>query len=358
MAATTELPPEILTDIFTRLPVTSIGKCRCLSKPWSSLLSTPQFIKSHLNRKPYHESLLLVSPSHSIHTITDARYADVSTKLELLGDWSEVVGSCNGLVLLVNDEEEKFLVNPVTLEQVEIGESPQALDRDESFRMYGFGYDSCSDDYKIVTLSYNDTFNEHEPDCVDTFVDVYSVKRGSWRRVDSSPYDHAVPEIWPGAFVNGAIHWLASSREPGFYSVIAAFDLADEAFRQLPAPIGVDVEKFVFNKLVVLGGCLCMFDGRVDFWVMKEYGLAESWTKFSISAHYDWDFVKPLCFVGSEDEVEDQDVVVLLTEGETLVAFHQKEGMLRDMVVDGGPATFIDAVTFVESLVSPAFNNT
>ncbi|KAL0414714.1 UNVERIFIED_CONTAM: F-box/kelch-repeat protein [Sesamum radiatum] len=347
-----DLPQEILIDIFSRLPPKSVGKCRCLAKLWRKLLSTPQFIKSHLTRKTHQEYLILITPSHSVHSISTIKDDAISRKLELPGDWTEVVGSCDGLVLLVNEDYEKFLVNPITLQQITVPNSPLALNRRESFSMHGFGYDSSSDDYKVVTLSYYNTDNEYEPDCVDTFVDVYSVKRGVWKRIDSSPYDHAVPELSPGAFVNGAIHWLASSREPGYPSVIAAFNLADEVFVEIPAPSGVDVQNFVFNKLVVLGGYLCMIDtrgnGPTDVWIMKEYGLVDSWTKFSIHGDHEWDVVKPLCLIGDEE-------VVLVTEGETLVVYNRTVGTLRDMVVDGAPAMAIDGGTFMESLVSPAF---
>lgn len=244
-----------------------------------------------------------------------------------------------------------FLVNPMTLEQVTIPDSPLALVKDESFSMHGFGYDRISNDYKVVTLSYYKTANEIDPDCEDTFVDVYSLKRDVWKRVDCSAYDHAVPEISAGAFVNGAIHWLASSRDPGYPSVIAAFNFVDEVFDEIPAPSCLDVTKFVFNRLVVLGGCLCMFDdrsnSRSDIWMMKEYGVGDSWTKLSIDADCDWDIVKPLCFIGDEE-------IVLLTEGETLIVYNLKEKILRDMLVDGVPATCIDGGVFVESLVSPS----
>ncbi|KAK4425840.1 F-box/kelch-repeat protein [Sesamum alatum] len=346
-----DLPREILIDIFSRLPPKSVGKCRCLAKIWRQQLSTPHFIKSHLTRKTRQENLILITPSHSIHSISTIKDDAISRKLELPGNWTEVVGSCDGMVLLVNEDHEKFLVNPITLQQVQLPNSPQALNRMESFSMHGFGYDSSSDDYKVVTLSYYDTDNEYEPDCVDTFVDVYSVKRGVWKRVNSSPYDHAVPEPSPGAFVNGAIHWLASSREPGYPSVIAAFNLVDEVFDEIPAPSSVDVQNFVFNKLVTLGDCLCLIDARgngpTNVWIMKEYGLKESWTKFSINGDYEWDIVKPLCLIGDEE-------VVLVTEGETLVVYNRTSGTLRDMVVDGGPASAIDGGTFLESLVSPA----
>ncbi|KAK4425817.1 hypothetical protein Salat_1775700 [Sesamum alatum] len=182
----------------------------------------------------------------------------------------------------MNKGFEKFLVNPITLQMVKVPKSPLALKRKKSFSMHGlgydscsddykksfsmhgFGYDSCSDDYKVVTLSYYDTHNEHRSDHVETFVDVYSVKMGVWKRVESSPYDHAVLQLspweWdhftrklsqqvmfnktlsPGAFVNGAIHWLAGSRKPSSPSVIAAFNLTNEVFDEIPVP---DAQMFV-----------------------------------------------------------------------------------------------------------------
>ncbi|PIN18020.1 hypothetical protein CDL12_09318 [Handroanthus impetiginosus] len=337
-----ELPQEILFDIFSRLPAKSVGKCRCLSKQWCALLSTPQFIKSHLNQKTHQENLILITQFEALHTIATIKDNAVSRKLELPSNWWEVVGSCDGLVLLINEEDEKILLNPITLQQVKVPDSPLALKGWESFSMDGFGYDRYTDDYKIVTLSY------YKPDCEDTFVDVYSVKKGVWKRVESSRYDHAVPDLLSGAFVNGAIHWLASGKESGQPSVIIAFNFANEVFDEIPAPN--DAGKFVFNILGVLGGRLCMIDTRSqDVWIMEEYGVKDSCTKFSIEVDDDLGISRPLCFIGEEE-------VVFVTEGDRLVVYNLKEGTLRVMVVDGASAKFVDGGAFVGSLVSPALN--
>ncbi|KAL2459247.1 F-box/kelch-repeat protein [Forsythia ovata] len=351
------IPQEIMVDILSRLPAKSLGQFRCVSKPWRFLLSDTQFISTHLNRHCHtEESLILISPNHSLHTITDINGDDhVSRKLmfqqQLSDTWTEVVGSCNGLVLLVNEEDDKFLLNPTTLNQVEVPDSPLALMKPGSFSMHGLGYNASSDDYKIVTLSYYDTDNEYEPDCADTFVDLYSVKTGVWKRLEPSPYDHAVPDLSPGAFVNGSIHWLASSTERGYPSVIAAFDLVDEKFKEIPAPSSLDEKGFVFNKLVVLSGRLCMIDTRnraqTDFWIMEEYGVEKSWVKFSVNSNNDWDTVKPLCFIRDHE-------VVLEIDEERLVVCNLKVGTLKDFVVDGVPAMFTDGGAFVESLISPS----
>ncbi|KAK4419994.1 F-box/kelch-repeat protein [Sesamum alatum] len=319
-----ELPQEILIEIFSRLPLKSVGKCRCLAKLWRKLLSTPHFIKSHLTHQTHQENLILNTPFDTIYsrsTIKGNTIWKTFPGLDLC-EWTAILGSCGGLVLMVLESFERFLVNPGTLQLIKVPKPPLGLKRKESFSMHGFGYDSSGDDYKVVTLSYYNAGNEHRSD--DTFVDVYSVKRGVWKRVDGSPYDHRVLQLSPGmserklsklymfrktfspgAFVNGAIHWLARSRKlVGSPSVIAAFNLADEVFDEIPAPSGVDVEMFVFNKVVVLGGCLCLVDtrenGPMDVWIMKE-----------------------------------------------------TEGSLRDMVINEPRAATIDGCTFMESLISP-----
>ncbi|KAL0414710.1 UNVERIFIED_CONTAM: F-box protein CPR1 [Sesamum radiatum] len=327
-----DLPQEILIEIFSWLPLKSVGKYRCLAKSWREQLSTPRFIKSHLTRKTHPENLLLFVPDGIIYSSSAIKDDAIWKTLPGLDqcEWTQVVGSCDGLVLMLLGDFEKFLVNPITLQMVKVPKSPLALKRKESFSMHGFGYDSSSDDY-----------------------------RGVWKRVDSSPYDHVVPPLphWamyektlcPGVFLNGAIHWLARSRKPGFPSVISAFNLAQEVFVEIPAPGGVDVQMFVLHKLAVLGGCLCLIDARekwrMDVWTMKEYGLRESWTKFSID--YEWDLVKPLCLIGDEE-------VVLVTQFHKLVVYNLREGTFRDMIVDGAPAVAMDGCAFMGSLVSPA----
>lgn len=118
-----------------------------------------------------------------------------------------------------------------------------------SFSLHGFGYDSVNDDYKIVTLSYFDTDNEHEPDFVDTFIDIYSAKMGSWKRLSPSPYDHAVPCNDSGTFLNGALHLLGSSCAYVNDSVISAFNLASEVFEELPPPATLHKDNFWLTSL-------------------------------------------------------------------------------------------------------------
>uniref|UniRef100_A0A803LB17 F-box associated beta-propeller type 1 domain-containing protein n=1 Tax=Chenopodium quinoa TaxID=63459 RepID=A0A803LB17_CHEQI len=102
-----------------------------------------------------------------------------------------------------------LLVNPTTREMKELLSSRYAIDPYASFTMYGLGYDSVTDNYKIVMLSYYDTDNEHEPYCTEMFINVYSVRNDTWKRAESSQYDHGIPD---GFCVRGTFMERALSR--------------------------------------------------------------------------------------------------------------------------------------------------
>ncbi|KAL3617223.1 hypothetical protein CASFOL_038970 [Castilleja foliolosa] len=186
------------------------------------------------------------------------------------------------------------------------------------------------------------------PPCL---VYVYYVKRGVWKKIEWSSRHYGLPANYCGVFLNGAIHWLVLRGED--CAVIVALDLDDDVFFEIPAPSVADMNDFFFGSLSVLGGCLCVVADTpsnsegTDVWVMKDYGAAESWWKFTVSGYDFVDlFFKPLCFVGDCEEE-----VVLLVEGPPrLIVYNVNEGTLRDMVVvDRVQGTFVDGGTFVES---------
>ncbi|KAL3648735.1 hypothetical protein CASFOL_005138 [Castilleja foliolosa] len=355
------LPEEIMTDVFSRLPTKSIGKCRCLSNKWLDLLSTKQFIKSHLARAKQ-ENLILTTPKYtvrSVDTINGYDRGTVSRDLKLLAvpsRWIKVLGSCDGLLLLKNSACELFIVNPITLEQARIPHSPKAFDYDEVETIYGFGYDRVRDDYNVVKVRYEYNLNAMKD--LETLIDiyVYSAKRGFWEKIENPSWDCMYP-VFPcraGTYVNGAYHWLGARRRDLDCNVIAAFDFDNEVFSEIPPPSGVDRKDLLSVTLGVLEGCLCVIGDvnnrqGMDVWIMKEYGVADSWSKFTVDGYFSGDLFKPLCFVGDREEGE----VVLVVKGPRLVAYNMKERTLRDLVVDGIPGEFVDGCTFMESLVSP-----
>ncbi|KAL3825865.1 hypothetical protein ACJIZ3_021894 [Penstemon smallii] len=316
---------------------TSVGKFRCLSKSWRTLLSTTQFIKSHLSRKP----------QQKIHSYAQAFTCSFNPQM-MVDRFTEMWGSCNGLVLLETGSLGMSVFNPTTLQQLYVPDSPLARNKNEFGTVYGFGYDSSSDEYKIVKLScYKGPDDGYY---LVTYVDVYSLERGVWNRVISSPNGHVHYNFLPGAFVNNAIHWLNVSKESGA-STIAAFDLANEVFYDVCGPTDVKKELLYLCDLVVLDGRLCIGEMLIEnivFWMMKEYDSVESWTTFSIRYENVNCFceIKPLCLFGNEDEK-----LLVSSEAEDLAVCNLKERTCERMDTDG--LEFVSGESLVESLVSP-----
>jgi F-box interacting protein len=154
----------------------------------------------------------------------------------------------------------------------------------------GFGFDAKTNDYKVVrvvSLEVDPNILKERPK-----VEVYSLSTGEWRIITT-----ALPPICtlnliegrePQAFVNGAIHWIAFRGTGGVKldPFVLVFDLGDEVFaRYRCRNFRIITLKNVGMICAHMGIQLPMFqtefvDSRhLDIWVMKEYGVASSWTK-------------------------------------------------------------------------------
>ncbi|KAK1432591.1 hypothetical protein QVD17_09488 [Tagetes erecta] len=358
-STSTNLPPEITETILRHLPPKSLGQFKSVSKTWHSLISNPQFIKTHLHQINT-TKLILVSDTKSLYSLNTndippyLNNNDVSiTAKELTFPshqpirWEEIIGSSNGLVLAKDEIDSIYITNPTTREIVNVPRSPFALPDRESFVMYGFGYDLSSDDYKVISISFWDTDNEHNPDCTDMFVNVFSLRNNSWNKLKNSPYDHAVGHLISGVFVNQSVHWLTSTPNNNYSSVIVAFSLEDEEFNEIELPGLVANDKAVFSELVVVGGKLGLFGRHVgnDLWVMEEYGVGESWRRVCMDG-VEIDPAKPVCLV----EGSDGDIV--FGDEDEVFVYNVDEKRRRNVRIEGGVSGFGVGGVYVESIES------
>ena len=81
---------------------------------------------------------------------------------------------------------------------------------------------------------------------------------------------------------SGVLHWVMPPRiELGMRNRIVGFDLGIEEFVEVPQP------KCAYRNYLldvgVLEGCMCAICNydqvSVEVWVMKEFGVKESWTR-------------------------------------------------------------------------------
>ncbi|CAL9018077.1 unnamed protein product [Prunus brigantina] len=154
----------------------------------------------------------------------------VATKLdyvfsELPNNWAFLVFHSNGLLLLCQLYYwDLYLVNP----------------------QQDVGFDHSSGDYKVIMLSYLEG---------GIMFSVCTLKIGSWRMIQTR-YPYKCDLMRHGILLNGGVHWLLDR--------VAVEHRSD---------------------------CLCVThyaDGVMhnEYWLMKEYGVRESWTKVRISIPY------------------------------------------------------------------------
>ncbi|KAM7485148.1 hypothetical protein LguiA_001157 [Lonicera macranthoides] len=133
----------------------------------------------------------------------------------------------------------------------------------------GFGYDSSTDDYKVVrmiSLSPN-----YKPiHFIDQKVEIYLPKTNSWRRMQGVPHDNVViAEAEDGTLVNKSFYWdgkdFDNEDNKGFDNLILAFDFIDEKFKLLGVPRDDDIQPKWGRNLVEVRGSLGLYiEGRQE----------------------------------------------------------------------------------------------
>lgn len=99
-----DFPQELVVDILSTLPAKSLCRFKCVSKSFDTSISDSQFIKTHLTRRKEHSAILFCGSQFFFSTEFDESFDKKVTlkKLDFLSStWEIVLGSCNGLVLLL-----------------------------------------------------------------------------------------------------------------------------------------------------------------------------------------------------------------------------------------------------------------
>lgn len=347
------LPFELIEDILRRLPVKTLKRFRAVAKSWCYLIDSGNFVKLHLRQS-------LISKSHcnliigglGVYSI-DLDSLDKAHIIKAPFYYKSVdaiSNSCNGMVLVMS--EPPVLWNPFSRDYKVLPECsvdyPTGLES-YSKTTYGFGYDSKNDDYKVVRIVEFRSEITHAWMYSETRI--YSLKRNSWRRIEPFPYPLPFLRGHWRVHVNGALHTLVADADI-FAARIMAFSVESENHYEVMMPPGIQTRGVDLNLDVIDGSLslVCAQRSRVVIWVMKEYGLKESWNKLlSISppAIELGDFVKPLVYSREGDRI------LLNCSDKRLVWYDLRKRIVEDVSVDGMPFVFY-AEACVETLISPS----
>ncbi|KAF3634154.1 hypothetical protein FXO37_26635 [Capsicum annuum] len=202
------LPPNLLLEILSRLPVISLLRFRCVSKQWCSLISSPHFISIHLSLatvmatpnatatatplfllrhlsirpKKQEKYSVYLHPSKTENLIL-VKQLNFPFKTDS-GNHFRVVDFCNGLFCLSDDlfryRDTVILWNPAIRKSI-ILPKPRVHFGPYGPYMFclGFGFDEKSD-FKVVRTTYlqdgNGAYTVLPPE-----VEVYSLSTGLWK---------------------------------------------------------------------------------------------------------------------------------------------------------------------------------
>ncbi|XP_051151851.1 F-box protein At3g07870-like [Andrographis paniculata] len=250
-----------------------------------------------------------------------------------------IIGSSNGLLYLIDSlfPEHTYLYNPFKREIFEI---PIKHENCGQIFIHGFGFDPFGCDYKVVKISYfRDKYTHH-------LKDEY---RGLIRHLPSKP------------------NWQCHKR------LIVSYNLVDDTTDEMACPcsdINYMFDRWIINHLAVLDKRLCasvpMIDcDAFDVWVMREYGVDESWVKeYSICINFPRSLVrhierthhiwrnrfgkKMVKVLGIFESGE----VILEYEGERLAAYDTCNKSFKELKNKVMPRMY-QAMFHIDSLVSP-----
>ncbi|KAM7503250.1 hypothetical protein LguiB_002154 [Lonicera macranthoides] len=287
------LPPEVLKEIITRLPVKSLLRCTSVCKSWYSLITSPKFITTHLNhRNNKRNNHILIrnfvdSFEYSVHR--DNETFDKLSTLEFpLPGFFRIIGSCNGLICLSNDEvvavdhmRTTILWNPSIRKYATLPRPSVTFDSHGHYQhTLGFGFHSATNDYKVVRVVHLMTHIETLP---GPKVELYELSTGCWRRINVGDFKYIVNEGDPQAFLNGVIHWTGYERD-GIRNLIVSFNMENEVLGAMMVP--QSLQQGFPLRVAVYGDLLSLMEHKLSsndchccVWVMQEYGIAKSWRK-------------------------------------------------------------------------------
>nr|XP_043615394.1 F-box/kelch-repeat protein At3g23880-like [Erigeron canadensis]XP_043615395.1 F-box/kelch-repeat protein At3g23880-like [Erigeron canadensis] len=334
-------PDEIICDVLSRLPVKSLLQFRSVSKHWRSLITDTHFIKSHLKKaesiSSHHRILVPVSPILSLDYNVSPYSISSSTELDckFIKPWNsgKLLGSCNGLVCLIDGRKDISIYNPSTRRHFKPLQSSQQAVRhspNESYQtefVYGFGCSSNSIGPRVFRFP---RFARDSESLVYDFIDTV------------------------GTFLNGSLHWLARySNNDGEHRVIALFNISQDTLSDLSLPPHRPHQPVLpYYALGVLKGCLfALCDGinhtGIEVWLMKEYGVVNSWSMFiKIPLDNGIGYMRPLSCVNDDE-------IVLEIDLQSYAIYNAKTKTLEHVKSVHNLKWFGDAAVYVESLLSP-----
>ncbi|XP_038901410.1 F-box protein At3g07870 [Benincasa hispida] len=361
------LPHDLLLHILSRLPISSLIQFHSVCRSWRLLAQhTQDFCHKNDNFRclifhcdyPIRNQLYFVDfPPFTQHKYSVKR---IFTPFAATMPEYDVVGSCNGFLCLSDSlyNEKLFVYNPFTRDYLELPKTKEISNPDV---VCGVGFHPETKQLKIVKIVYSRGFRRIQRRFHHSEVQVFTLGSSDWRSIGR--INHHLAQGQSPAVVNGRLHWVSQPRRYHLGRTIVSFDLASEEFIDIPKPDFGSLSRCNYH-LVILNDCLSAAvycsHGKMEIWVMKQYGVKESWVKsFNIGSYMPKALKQEateMSFKVSKIALRGRivRVVCILNSGEilleyrnrALVLFNPNTGKFKDVSFEGIPNWFQTVVHF------------
>ncbi|KAL3721389.1 hypothetical protein ACJRO7_033820 [Eucalyptus globulus] len=282
-----KLPNDVAVEILKRLPARSLFRFRCVCRSWRSTIDDSRFVALH-----WSHSALDTSSRYLVCLDLGDDAVQSPCSLFPNDDRYGFVGSCNGLICVAKSsgdgiERAVYLWNLFTRKhkagRLYGPEEQQFLSMARGRVLLGFYFDAS--DYHLVRILHfpgvrrwsfwNRKRRDRKPR-----VKIYSLSTDSWRTVECE-----VPALSysnRAVFLNVNLHWYAFDRKGVFDEMALPGEMFHtESTDSLHSVLSVAV----LNDLLAVFFSGGQGAGHSDLntvcsvWVMRDYGMSESWTK-------------------------------------------------------------------------------
>ncbi|XP_021743843.1 F-box protein CPR30-like [Chenopodium quinoa] len=332
---------ELLINILLRLPVKTLVICICTCRTLQSFITSPNFIAAYTNKSKQNSFVFLkyhtdsfgknikrvneyfwLHPDNNSLNVKDFKGKNLPMKC--YGSYFyKIVGCCNGVICLTcNSSATSYIIylwNPSIRKYIHVPDPNVMYKTHGRFNnvCLGFGFNELANDYKIIRVVYIHRIDLFEE--VPVLVEVYSVSARSWRYIENSSPNHLLQmQQCTQCFFKGAIHWMGYNRLNRGLSAIVTFDVVDESFGEVKLPASLEGSNSSFRGLInrVCWDMLALIQvnsGCCQIWVMKKYGVADSWTKMFTYAHPTLRPIMPAISIR-----KNKDILMLTTKSELI----------------------------------------
>ncbi|CAA7032742.1 unnamed protein product [Microthlaspi erraticum] len=258
-------------EILLRLPAKSIGRFPCVSKLWSSTITSPHFVKSFAVRSLARPCLLAVKKEEDERVLVyslpyrldypQIRVEEYQMMLPLSENSCDIPQSVNGLISFQSFES--FIIwNPTLRQHVTL---PEAKLSRPFITM--LGYDPIGGEYKVLSMSLNGQEAQ-----------IFTVGAGeTWRTLQNSPsLIHPTMRIW--RCIKGVVYYYSAQ------DTVVSFDVRSEKFKviQTPKIVVNQIQRLHFSEIDV--GFISHM-GRLAWFTIQDNELINLWVLEDAEKH-------------------------------------------------------------------------